>query len=93
MGRRFAYNADGLVSSILSDEQYALDDNVQALEIAYMGTATGVMAPCRLFVFDVTLDGGVSITTMRASNLPMPNSPGNRSFENNLPPCRPNVRG
>lgn len=61
MGRRFAYNADGLVSSILSDEQYALDDNVQALEIAYMGTATGVMAPCRLFVFDVTLDGGVSI--------------------------------
>lgn len=61
LGRRFAYNADGLVGSILSDEQYALDDNVQALEIAYMGTATGVMAPCRLFVFDVTLDGGVSI--------------------------------
>lgn len=45
MGRRFAYNADGLVSSILSDEQYALDDNVQALEIAYMGTATASWPP------------------------------------------------
>lgn len=68
MGRRFAYNADGLVGSILSDEQYALDDRVQALEIAYMGTATGVMAPCRLFVFDVTLDDGISIFATAADD-------------------------
>lgn len=61
LGRRFAYNADGLVGSILSDEQYALDDNVQALEIAYMGIATGVMAPCRLFVFDIELADGISV--------------------------------
>lgn len=68
MGRRFAYNAGGLVETILSDEQYAFDEGVQVLEVAYMGTATGVMAPTRLFVFDVDLQRGASLVAMAADD-------------------------
>ena len=68
MGRRFAYKAEGLVNSILSDEQYSLANGVEVLEIAYMGTATGVMAPTRLFVFDVDLRSGASIVATVADD-------------------------
>lgn len=68
MGRRLAFNAAGLVNTVISDEQYALDDGVNVLEIAYMGTATGVMAPTRLFVFDVDLQSGASLAVTAADD-------------------------
>lgn len=68
MGRRFVFNAKGMVNTIISEEQYALDEGVEVLEIGYMGTATGVMAPTRLFVFDIDLQSGVSLAVTAADD-------------------------
>ncbi len=61
-GRRFAH-LSGLVTNVTSDKSYNLHDNVKVLEIQYRGRATGAVKPYALFVFEVTLGGGVTIAT------------------------------
>ena len=64
MGRRFVLYSDGLVSNVTSDKQYAINEEVSVLEIAYTGDATGSMSPYAVFFFDVKLENG---TTLRAT--------------------------
>lgn len=67
-GRRFAYTSQGLVNTVLSDTQYAISEHASVLEIAYMGAATGVMQPYRLFVFSVDLGYETSIAVTTADD-------------------------
>ena len=68
MGRRFVYNSKGLVSNIISDKQYALNDQVSVLEIAYMGSVTGADSPYRVFLFDVRLENGTTLRMTTAND-------------------------
>ncbi len=68
MGRRFVYYCDGLVQDVISDEQYAVNDRVDALEIGFMGTATGIYAPYRMFLFEVRLGNGTTLRMTTAND-------------------------
>ena len=64
MGRRFVTGSSGMVVSVTSDVQYAINDEVSALEIAFTSTATGSLQPFSVFLLDVKLENG---TTLRAT--------------------------
>jgi hypothetical protein len=65
MGRQFVSNSTGLVSNVLFDKQYALNEQVSVLEIAYTYNATG---PYSVFIFDVKLKNGTTIRMTTADD-------------------------
>lgn len=68
MGRRFAYNSDGLVLTVLSDKSYPLTEEVNMLEIKYSGAMTGSVLPYSVYVFEVNLAGSVTIAATCADD-------------------------
>lgn len=68
MGRRFAYNSDGLVLTVLSDKSYSLGENVNMLEIKYSGAMTGNVLPYSVYVYEVNLEGPFTIAATCADD-------------------------
>lgn len=68
MGRRFAYNSDGLVLTVLSDKSYSIAEDVNMLEIIYSGAMTGNVLPYSVYVYEVNLAGSVTIAATCAAD-------------------------
>ena len=66
-GRKFVHKS-GLATSVIFDDFYSLSDNVDVLEIQYMGNASGTSAPYSLFVFDVRLGGKAVVAVSCTGN-------------------------
>lgn len=61
MGRRFAYNAGGLVTTVTTDKSYSLAEGVDVLEIKYTGKSSGSVLPYYVYVMEVDLSRNVSL--------------------------------
>lgn len=61
MGRRFVYNTGDLVNIVTTDKSYSLTEGVDVLEIKYTSKTTGNILPYYAYIFEVELDGNVTI--------------------------------
>lgn len=66
-GRKFVHKS-GLVTSVVSDKAYSLNEDTDVLEIQYMGNASGSVEPYSLFVFDIELSDRTSVAVTCTGN-------------------------